>query len=220
MWRGARRRCRPCRIRSQKNPVNLGFAISAGKPGAPGAFSSGRPSENPKKSASDVLKKCAEWYPQHSPGFEDFCDPAGQQQKSIESDKNERRDVEVLAGLGIHPRYEYGWGKKDGRTLIHQLLALRTDNTPSVYVDPAGCPWTMQAFLGRYVYPETRDGKLSEDPNDDEHPFSDVMAALRYLVVGLHHKLALTRFKASSLEPPKAPAHTGYGSVPRRAGRA
>lgn len=165
--------------------------------------------------AGDVLKRAAEWFPLHTPGAEDFCDPAGQQVKTIDSDKSERRDIEVLEGLGIHPRYEWGWSRKDGRTLIHQLLTLRTDGTPSMYVDPTGCPVLTQAFLGRYVFPETQNGKLREDPNDEEHPFGDVMAALRYLVTGLHAKLALTRFKASSLAGVPVSRPSGYGMARR-----
>jgi hypothetical protein len=162
--------------------------------------------------ATDVIARSAEWFPLHTPGFEDYCDPAGLQVKSIDSEKNERRDIEVLNGLGIWPKYEYGWSRKDGRTLIHQLLALRADKTPSLYVDQAACKVLSEAFAGRYVFPETQNGKLREDPNDEEHPFGDVMAALRYLVTGLHRRLALTRFKAGELAA-RTPARTtsGYG---------
>jgi len=123
--------------------------------------------------AGDVLQRGAEWYPNHAAGFEDFCDPAGQQVKSLESEHNERRDVEVLAGLGIHAGFEYGWSRKDARTLIHRLLELRKDGTPSLLVDPAGCPLLTQAFLGRYVYPMTKDGRQKPDPDDDSHPWAD-----------------------------------------------
>lgn len=166
--------------------------------------------------ATTVVTKSAEWFPLHTPGFYDYCDPAGQQVKSIDSDKNENRDIDVLHGLGIHPTYEWGWSRKDGRALIHQLLAVRTDSTPSMYVDPSTCPVLSEAALGRYVYPETQAGKLREEPNDEEHPFGDVMAALRYLVTGLHAKLALTRFKASSLAPQSTTARpSGYGMARR-----
>lgn len=163
-----------------------------------------------------MIPKTNEWFPMHTPGFEDFCDPAANQVKSIDSEKSERRDIEVLEGLGIHPRYEWGWSRKDGRALIHQLLAVRADGTPSMYVDPAGCPVLSSCMLGKYVYPETQNGKLREEPNDEEHPFGDVMAALRYLVTGLHAKLALTRFKASTLAgATPSPARSGYGIARR-----
>ena len=87
-----------------------------------------------------------------------------------------------------------------------------------MYVDPAACPVLSEAMLGRYVFPEskTRPGSLKEDPNDEEHPFGDIMAALRYLVTGLHAKLALTRFKASSLaQTTQTPRTSGYGIARR-----
>ena len=141
-----------------------------------------------------VIQRSAEWFGQHAPGFTDFCDPAGQQVKSIENEKSEKRDVDVLTGLGIYPSFAYGWNRKDGRSLIHQLLALRTDNTPGLYVDSPHSPLLTQAFLGRYVFKEvqtTHDAK--DEPDDATHPWADVMAAIRYLVVGLHRKLGIRR---------------------------
>lgn len=170
-----------------------------------------------KDFAQSVIQKCAEWFPQHTAGYEDFCDPAGQQQKAIESEQSERRDVEVLNGLGIFPRYEYGWSRKDGRALIHQLLQVRVDQTPSLYVDLAGCSILAQGFLGRYVFPETRDGKTREEPDDETHPYADIMAALRYLVTGLHWKLGLRRM--SRVEPVHAEepvSYQGYGTPTKR----
>ena len=168
--------------------------------------------------AQSVVAKCAEWFPRHTAGYEDFCDPAGQQVKSLESEHSEKRDIEVLNGLGIFPRYEYGWSRKDGRALVHQLLQVRVDGTPSCYVDLAGCPIVGQSFLGRYVYPETREGKVREEPDDDTHPYADVMAALRYLVTGLHWRLGLRRMArlpdAQSGQSVQS-AYTGYGTPTR-----
>ena len=167
--------------------------------------------------AQDVIKKTAEWFPNHVPGFDDFCDPAGQHQKSIESEKSERRDTEVLNGLGIYPRWEYGWSRKDGRSLVHQLLALRSDDTPGLWVDKSGCPMLTQAFLGRYVYPEVKsaDVKIKEEPDDETHPWADLMASLRYLVIGVHRKLALRRFQLgqeTQTAPPSRQQYHGYGT--------
>ena len=157
--------------------------------------------------AEQVIKICNTEYQNHAAGFQDFCDPAGQQVKSIESERSERRDIEILNGLGVFPSYEFGWSRKDGRTLIHQLLAVRHDMTPGMYVDPTQCPLVVQGFLGQYVYPERKiDNRVSEDPNDDEHPWGDVFAALRYLVTGLHSKLGLRR-----LLPQIAPPIVGTG---------
>ena len=166
--------------------------------------------------AQTVLDRCAQWFPNHAAGFEDFCDPAGQQVQSIESEKSERRDIEVLNGLGIFPKYEHGWSRKDGRSLVHQLLRIRNDRTPSVYVDRIGCPVLVRAFLGGYCFPETKDGKIHEEPDDKIHPWSDVIAALRYLVTGLHGKLGLRRLSYMTQTTPTAPLdYTGYGTVKR-----
>ena len=168
--------------------------------------------------AQDVIKQSAAWFPNHAAGFEDFCDPAGQQVKSVESEKNERRDTEVLNGLGIFPQYQWGWSRKDGRSLIHQLLNLRTDSTPSLWADADGCPTTSQAFLGQYTYPETKDGAVKDEPDDTTHPWADVMAAARYLVIGLHHKLGVARFNLAPATPfvnMHAAATHGYGSPVR-----
>lgn len=167
--------------------------------------------------ASSVLKRCGEWYPYHSAGFEDYCDPAGQQVKAIENEKGERRDTDILQGLGIYSKYEYGWSRKDGRALVHRLLALRSDGTPGLYVDDGGASLTSQAFLGQYVYPQTVDGRTKDDPDDLTHPWADVMAAVRYLVIGLQARLGLARFALSTSQVMKpTPAWTGYGTPVRR----
>lgn len=165
--------------------------------------------------AQAVVRRSAEWFPLHAAGFEDYCDPAGQQVKAIESERNERRDTEVLAGLGIFAKYEYGWSRKDGRTLVHQCLALRSDGTPTLLVDGGNCPVLTQAFLGRYVYPETKDGRVKNEPDDDTHPWADVMAALRYLVTGVYRRLGLVRWQIQPLALPTGPtvAFHGYGTV-------
>ena len=171
--------------------------------------------------AQSVIDKCAQWFPQHTAGFEDFCDPAGQQVQSIESEKSERRDIEVLNGLGIFPKYEHGWSRKDGRSLVHQLLRIRNDRTPSLYIDPAGCQVLVRAFLGGYCFPETKDGKIHEEPDDKIHPWSDVIAALRYLVTGLHGRLGLRRLShLPKLPVEDAVDYHGYGLPVRQLDRA
>ena len=171
--------------------------------------------------AGKVVQRAGEWFPGHPGGFDDFCDPAGQQVHAIENERSEKRDVEVLTGLGIHARYQWGWSRKDGRSLIHQLLTLRADGTPSLYVDERECPLLVQAFLGRYIYPERKDGTHDDEPDDKTHPWADLMAALRYLVIGLHPRLGLSRFQGGRVDrfvDMNAPAPTthGYGT-PRRA---
>jgi hypothetical protein len=168
-----------------------------------------------KDFAQRVIEECAKAWPHNSAGYEDYDDPAGQQVSSIESEKSERRDAEVLNGLGIFTKHEWGWSRKDGRSLVHQLLQVRTDGSPGLLVDPAGCPILCQSFLGRYVYPETKDGKVQEEPDDKTHPYADVMAALRYLVTGLHGKLGLRRPIGNRTPTSPPEDYTGYG-LPRR----
>ena len=168
--------------------------------------------------AGKVVQRSAEWFPNHPGGFDDFCDPAGQQVHAIENERSEKRDIEILAGLGIHARYQWGWSRKDGRSLIHQLLALRADGTPSLTVDERECPLLVQAFLGRYIYPERKDGTHDDEPDDKTHPWADLMAALRYLVIGLHPKLGLARYamaRPSPIVDMPSPTSVGYG-MPRR----
>lgn len=167
--------------------------------------------------AKRVIERSAEWFPRHMAGFDDWCDPAGQQVKSVESEKNERRDTEVLAGLGIHAKYNYGWSRRDGRALIHQLLTLRSDGTPSLWVDERGCPLLAQSFLGRYIYPAAQDGTIKDEPDDRTHPFADTMAALRYLVIGLQSKLGVARYSFSRPTQfvSSQPSWTGYGTPKR-----
>lgn len=170
-----------------------------------------------KDFAQRVVDRSHEWFPQHVAGFQDFCDPAGQQPSSSASERSEARDIDVLQSLGIFPTWEYGWSRKDGRALIHQLLALRTDDTPGLYIDTAECPVLTQAFLGKYVYPETRGGRAQDEPDEGNHPYADVMACLRYLCTGLYSTLGLRRFRYQPVIPDTPPTFHGYGSpLPRR----
>jgi hypothetical protein len=164
--------------------------------------------------ATELLARTAGWFPNHAAGIEYFCDPAGQYVKTMESEKSERRDTEVLSGLGIHASYKFGWSRKDARSLVHRLLQLRTDGTPSLFLDPGGCPLTSQAFLGRYIYPTTKDGRQKPEPEDEEnHPWADVMATVRYLVIGLHAKLGIMKYALGKESKPRPEVnYQGYGT--------
>lgn len=164
-----------------------------------------------KEFAQQVIRQCAQWFPEHTAGFQDFCDPAGQKVSANASEHSEVRDVEVLNGLGIHPSWEYGWSRKDGRSLVHQLLQLRVDHTPSVYVNAAACPVLLQGFLGKYVYPARKGGTAHDEPDENSHPWADAHAALRYLATGLYSALGLRRAKAHAA-PTQRVAHHGYGT--------
>ena len=161
--------------------------------------------------AQKVIQRCNEWFPQHTAGYRDFCDPAGQKVSANASESSEVRDVEVLGKLGIHPSWEYGWSRKDGRSLVHQLLQLRLDGTPSVYINATGCPVLLQGFLGKYVYPERKDGTAHDEPDEAAHPWADAHAALRYLATGLYSALGLRKGSGRLLLQEVWP-YTGYGT--------
>jgi hypothetical protein len=161
-----------------------------------------------------VIEKCSAWFPQQAQ-YRDFCDPAGQMHHSTASEKSEARDVEILQGLGIHPTWEWGWSRKDGRSLVHQLLVLRIDGTPSLYVVPSGAPVLLQGFLGKYVYPPKKGGTAHDEPDEGNHPWSDIHACLRYLVTGLYSSLGLRRPGAQPMSAPSEVAYHGYGSPKR-----
>ena len=161
--------------------------------------------------AQTVIDRCAEWFPRHAPGFVDFCDPAGQQAQPA-AEKGEVRDVEVLQTFGIHPTWENGWSRKDGRALIHQLLRVRSDGTPGLYVDAPGCPILLQAFLGKFSFPESRDGRVRDEPDEGLHPWSDVQAALRYMATGLYTALGLRRFNYQPVMKKDQIKYMGYGT--------
>ena len=173
-----------------------------------------------KEFAGDVIAFCAQKFPTAYGGYKDFCDPAGQQASSTASEKSEVRDVEVLKGLGIHPSWEYGWSRKDGRNLVHQLLALRLDGTPGCYVSTQGCPVLLQGFLGKYVFPPKKGGQAHDEPDESNHPWADAMACLRYLCTGLYTHLGLRKPSLAPQLQTEPQAYVGYGQPNRtRKGR-
>lgn len=171
--------------------------------------------ETTRAFAQRVIRVCAERHPGHRGGFRDFCDPAGQQASSTASEKSEVRDVDVLKGLGIFPSWDYGWSRKDGRSLVHQLLVPRIDGTPSMYVSVPGCPVLMQGFLGKYVYPPKKGGATHDEPDEANHPWADAMACLRYLATGLYSSLGLVRPNYTAPTPTAPLSYSGYGTPKR-----
>lgn len=166
--------------------------------------------ETTRDFAKKVIERCARWFPDIG-NYRDFCDPAGQMHNSTASEKSEARDVEILQTLGIHPTWEWGWNRKDGRSLVHQLLILRTDGTPGLYVVPAHCPVLVQGFLGKYVYPPKKGGTAHDEPDEGNHPWSDIHACLRYLCTGLYSSLGLRRPGYRAPEPEPEINYHGYG---------
>jgi hypothetical protein len=172
-----------------------------------------------KDFANDVIAFCTKTFPNHYGGFQDFCDPAGQHATSTASEKSEVRDVEILQGMGIFPTWDYGWNRKDGRSLVHQLLSLRMDGTPSMYVAEQYCPVLVQGFLGKYVYPPKKGGTVHDEPDEANHPWSDIHACLRYLATGLYTALGLVRPNKQSAQVPTPTDYNGYGTPKRKRGR-
>lgn len=170
--------------------------------------------ETTRDFAERVIDRCVGWFPDHTPGYTDYCDPAGQIRSPTASEKSEARDVEILNTLSIFPSWQYGWSKKDGRSLVHQLLALRSDGTPGLLVSADGCPVLLQGFLGKYVYAPRQGGQVHDEPDELNHPWADVMAALRYLATGLYSALGLRRIKYVT-EPVRKADYHGYGTPKR-----
>ena len=166
--------------------------------------------ETTKQFAQRVISKCAQWYPMHAAGFQDFCDPAGQQRKST-SEENETQDVEILKNLGIYPTWKHGWSRHHGRSLVHQLLVLRLDGTPGLYVDSRTCPVLVQGFLGKYVFPGRKNGQVADEPDEDNHPWADIHAALRYMATGLYNALGL-KIEQRPPQVERAVTWHGYGT--------
>jgi len=171
--------------------------------------------ETTKMFAQRVIDTCVREYPM-CVGWEDVCDPAGQHVSSAASEKNEARDVEILNALSIFPRWEFGWSRKDGRTLVHQLLAERQDGTPGLLVDGMKCPVMLQAFLGKYVYPPRKGGQVHDEPEEDNHPWADVIAALRYLVTCKYSSLGLRRPERHQAPVAREVEYHGYGTPKRK----
>jgi hypothetical protein len=174
--------------------------------------------ETTRQFAQRVIAQCIKWFPGHAPGYQDFCDPAGQKRGSVSGaadEKSEIRDVEILNTLGIHPKWDYGWSRKDGRSLVHQLLQERLDRTPGMYVDSAYCPTLLQGFLGKYVFPPRKGGQAHDEPDEANHPWADIHACLRYMCTGLYSALGLRRQSQQAM-PVKEPEYQGYGTPVRR----
>ena len=121
--------------------------------------------------------------------------------------RHEYADGEIFAMAGATREHNL----TAGNLYVELSLALR-DRPCEVYtsdmrikVSPAG----------RYVYPETLQGKIKDEPDDQTHPWADLMGALRYLVTGLAKKLNLSRLHDPAVRPTLEPEYHGYGTVRR-----
>jgi hypothetical protein len=142
-------------------------------------------------------------------GFEDFCDPAGAQVRSIMSEKGESTELQVMARYGIHPSYAPR-PRKAGRTIIHQLLRERDDKTPALLVTRR-CPILISGMLGGYTYKMKTDGTYHDEPDDDGY-YSHTQACLRYMVTNRFSNLA------EHQEPPRQERRDYAYTAGRRGG--
>lgn len=98
----------------------------------------------------------------------DYCDPSGNTAKD-----DGMKSVEILQSFGWRPRWR-GSRRQEGEDAIETLL--RTHG--QFVIDPRWCPELIEAFRFRY----RRDEKTGEPVR--EHPFIDLMDALRYGIIG------------------------------------
>lgn len=135
-------------------------------------------------------------------GYDDYCDPAGAQVRSIMSEQNETTELQVLARYGIHPTYAPR-PRKTGRTIIQRLLEMRDDGSPALLVTRK-CPTIIAGMLGGYAYKQRADGTFHEDPDDDSF-YSHTQACLRYMVTNKFSNLAEARGRGPVMATASAP---------------
>lgn len=159
--------------------------------------------------AQQVLDYCAsEFGDWSSVGYEDYCDPAGAQVRSIMSERNENTELQVLGRYGIFPSYATQ-PRRVGRGIILRLLEMRDDNSPALLVTRQ-CPIIISGMLGGYAYRPRPDGvTFHEDPDDDGY-YSHTQACLRYIVTNRFSSLA----EAFSARP-RRPRDPKFGSNSR-----
>lgn len=137
----------------------------------------------------NVLAYCSEQFGDWSAwGYEDYCDPAGAQVRSIMSEKNENTEIQVMARYGIHPTYSPK-PRRTGRGIIHRLLETRDDGSPALLVTRE-CPIIISGMLGGYAYKAKPDGVTFHEEPDDESYYSHTQACLRYMVTNRFSNLA------------------------------
>lgn len=138
--------------------------------------------------AQQVIEWCAATFGDWSAaGWDDYCDPAGAQVRSIMSDKNENTELQVLARYGIHPSYAVQ-SRRAGRGIIHRMLEHREDRTPALLVS-RNCPIVIAGMLGGYSYKPKPGGDTFHEEPDDESYYSHTQACLRYMVTGKYGHL-------------------------------
>jgi hypothetical protein len=106
--------------------------------------------------------------------YEDYADPSGY----FKSDKDEKCTIEILNAYGIYPLAKENSIER-GINIISNLLLLRKDNKPGLYINHRNCTLLTEAFMGGYV--RATDGKPVKDLI-----YEDVMDALKYIVLNVY----------------------------------
>ena len=136
-----------------------------------------------------VLNYCAREFGDWSAvGYDDYCDPAGAQVRSIMSEKNENTEIQVLARYGIHPGFAPK-SRRTGRGILLRMMEMRDDGSPGLLVSRK-CPIVIDGMLGGYVYKPKPDGVTFHEEPDDEGYYSHTQACLRYIATNRFSNLA------------------------------
>lgn len=119
------------------------------------------------KLAQGILKRNGVWFPHAT--FQYFCGHDGKQRHA----SSDATGIEILTDNGMVPSYRFHH-LEAGFTVIRNMLKVRDDGTPNLYVDPSAMT-CVEAFLGEYKYKPEADKPLKNDIHDP------VMDAFRYI---------------------------------------
>lgn len=145
--------------------------------------------------AEGIRQRNGEWFPDAH--FRYYAGVDGNTKK----DTNERTSAQILSMYGMTPTIRYTHIER-GQTIIRQLLALRDDGTPALYVDPVNA-LMIEGFEGGYYYPAGKDKPIKDAI------FAPLFEALRYIVVNIFD------LAGHPPGPIKRPAFAGLGRYPR-----
>ena len=140
--------------------------------------------------AAEVFEKSDIWFP--GADFQDACDPAVVQKRSLksalgaDSDYAELLLVAKKMGRSIQPRFERISGKevRFGHRMVRGLLKPRGDGEYGFYIHP-DCKLSIEGFKGGYRLP--KDATPRQKDMEEKHPGDDtychLMDTIRYKVM-------------------------------------
>lgn len=124
------------------------------------------------KLCDGIIKRNGVWFPGAS--FQYFCGHDGKQRQASSTQTN----IEIMTDAGMNPSYRFHH-LETAFTVIRNMLKVRDDGTPNLYVDPQA-ELCLESLLGEYKYESSQDGVSKEKPiKDDIH--DPVMDAFRYI---------------------------------------